>query len=125
MTEIERVKCQNCGRETPRGESFTREGQTLCEDCYIEARVQICDPLAVRAATRFRKASGLEAAQGLTELQRTIFEFIKSRGKTTVKELLGTFNLSQQELENQIAVLRHCELITGGKEGSEVYFTPS
>ena len=96
------------------------------EDCYIKAthRVQTCDPLAVRSAKRFRKTSGLEATEGLTELQRAICEFIKSRGKVTSEELFSTFHLSPQELENQIAILRHCELIKGQKEGNKVYLTP-
>jgi len=109
------VKCQKCGREISRDDGFTRGEQILCEDCYIKAthRVQTCDPFAVRSAKRFRKTSGLEATEGLTELQRAICDFIKSRGKATIEELFSTFHLSPQELENQIAILRHCELVKG------------
>lgn len=126
MAQSEMVRCQKCHREIARGDSFTRGGQILCEDCYIEAshRVQTCDPLAVRSATRFRKTSGLEATEGLTEVQKAICEFIKSRGKATIEELFTTFHLSPQELENQIAILRHCELVKGEKEGNKVYLTP-
>jgi len=125
MTPNEMVKCQKCGREISRGDGFTLGAQILCEDCYIKAthRVQTCDPLAVRSAQRFRKTSGLEAAEGLTELQRAIYEFIKSRGKVTGLELFRQFHLSPQELENQIAILRHCELVKGQKEGNEIYLT--
>jgi predicted HTH transcriptional regulator len=80
--------------------------------------------MAVRSAQRFRKASGLEEATGLTEQQRAIYEFIKSKGKVTGVELYTKFRLSPQELENQIAILRHCELVKGRKEGKEVYLTP-
>lgn len=101
------------------------EGQILCEDCYIMIvnRVHACDPLAARAAQRFRKASGFEATKGLTEQQRAIYEFIKSRGKVTSVELFSRFLLSPQELENQIAILRHCEMVKGQKEGNTVYLT--
>jgi len=107
-------------------DAFTRSNQILCEDCYLKAnhRVQTCDPLAVRMANRYRKKSGLEATAGLTPLQKGICECIQSRGKVTREELCSVFNLSPQELENQIAVLRHCELVKGQKEGSEVYLTP-
>jgi predicted HTH transcriptional regulator len=100
--------------------------QVLCEDCYIDAthRVQTCDPLAVRSAKLFRKTSGPEAEKGLTGLQKSIFKFIKSRGKVTAVELVSEFRISPQELENQIAILRHCELVKGQKEGSKVYLTP-
>jgi hypothetical protein len=126
MAQIEMVKCQKCGREISRSDGFTRGAQILCEDCYIKAthRIQTCDPLAVRSAQRFRKTSGLEATEGLTGLQRAIYEFIKSRGKVTGVELFSKFHLSPEELENQIAILRHCELVKGQKEGDQVYLTP-
>jgi len=120
------IKCQKRGREISSGDGFNYGGHILCEDCYFKSahRVQTCDPLAVRSAQRFRKASGLEAAQGLTEQQSAIYEFIKSKGKVTVAQLYTKFRLSPQELENQIAVLRHCELVKGQKEGKEIYLTP-
>jgi late competence protein required for DNA uptake (superfamily II DNA/RNA helicase) len=126
MTQTEKVKCQKCGGEISQDDSFTLRDQVLCEDCYIGAtkRIQTCDPIAVRSATQYRKASGLEATEGLTELQKAICEFIKSRGKTTAAELTGTFHLSPQELENQIAILRHCELVKGQKESDKVYLMP-
>lgn len=126
MAKVEMVKCQKCGREISRDDGFTRGEQFLCEDCYLNAthRVQTCDPLAVRSAKLFRKTSGLEATEGLTELQRAICELIKSRGKVSGEELFSEFHLSPQELENQIAILRHCELVKGQKEGNKVYLTP-
>ncbi len=126
MAQNETVKCQKCGLEISGGDEFKYGGQILCEDCYFKSahRVQTCDPMAVRSAQRFRKASGLEAATGLTEQQRAIYEFIKSKGKVTGVELYTKFCLSPQELENQIAILRHCELVKGRKEGKKVYLTP-
>ena len=120
------VICQKCGHEVPREDSYTRNDQNFCEDCYIgvTGRVQTCDPMAVRSAVQFRKKSNLEATEGLTELQREMVEFIKSSGRAAVEELLTTFNLTPQELENQIAILRHCELVKGQKEGSNVYISP-
>lgn len=122
---MDTVKCQKCGREIPGGQGLKHGQQILCEDCYIDAthRIQTCDPLAVRSAKLFRKASGLEAAEGLTDQQKAICEFIKSRGKVTGEELVTMFHISPQELENQIAILRHCELVKGQKEGSKVYLT--
>jgi DNA-directed RNA polymerase subunit RPC12/RpoP len=125
MAQTEVLKCQRCGREISGDEGIMHGEQILCEGCYIKAthRVQACDPLAVRSAQRFRKTSGLDAVQGLTEQQGEIYEFIKSRGKVTGVELFTKFHLSPQELENQIAILRHCELVKGQKEGDVVYLT--
>jgi late competence protein required for DNA uptake (superfamily II DNA/RNA helicase) len=122
---MEMVKCQKCGREIPRDQGLKHGQQILCEDCYIDAthRVQTCDPLAVRSAKLFRKTSGLAAEKGLTGLQRAIYEFIKSRGRVTAAELVHVFHISPQELENQIAILRHCELVKGQKEEDKVYLT--
>ena len=126
MSQNEIVKCQKCGTDTPRDNSYASGAQTLCEDCYLKgtSRVQACDPFAVRSAERFRKVSGLEATDGLTKLQKAIYEFIQSRGKATAGELIAALHISNQELENQIAILRHCELVKGQKEGNKVYLTP-
>jgi predicted HTH transcriptional regulator len=123
---METVRCQKCEREIPKDECLTHGQQILCEDCYIDAthKVQTCDPLAVRSAKLFRKTSGLKAEKGLTGLQRAIYEFIKSRSKVTAEELASRFHISAQELENQIAILRHCELVKGQKEAEKVYLTP-
>ena len=125
MNESEIVKCQRCGREVPRDDSFIRGTQTLCEDCYLKGsqQIQACDPFAVRSAERFRKLSGFEAAEGLTELQKAIYDFIKSKGKVTGVELLSSLHISVKELENQVAILRHCGLVKGQKEGNKVYLT--
>ena len=125
MVEVEKAKCQNCGQQITQKESLKWEGQVLCEDCYIEAshRIRACDPWAVHSARQFRKMSGIEAAEGLTQQQRAIYEFIKSKGKVTIEELSSTFHLPYQEAENQIAILRHCELIKGQQEGDKIYIT--
>ena len=121
----EKVKCENCGLEISREESLTRDGKTLCEDCYVtlSGRVQTCDPWAAWAAKEFRKESGLEAAEGLSEQQKAVYDFIKKKQRVTPEELYAAFQLSPQELENLIATLRHCELVKGQKEGAQVYLT--
>ncbi len=126
MSQNEIVKCRKCGSNIASDNSFARGTQILCEDCYLKgtSRVQACDPFAVRSAERFRKVSGLEATDGLTELQRAIYGFIQSRGKATTGELLSSFHISNQDLENQIAILRHCGLVKGQKEGNKVYLIP-
>jgi late competence protein required for DNA uptake (superfamily II DNA/RNA helicase) len=126
VNEIEFVKCQRCGQEVPVDDTFVHGNQTLCEDCYLKGsqQIQACDPFAVRSAERFRKLSGLEAAEGLTELQKAIYDFIKSKGKVTGEELFSSFHISVKELENQLAILRHCGLVKGQKEGNKVYLTP-
>ena len=99
------------------------ENKSPSADEGISHRVQGCDPWAVYSAKRFRKLAGLQGAQGLTEQQKAIYEFIKSKGKVTFEELQHAVQLPQQELENQIAILRHCELVKGQSEDGKVYLT--
>jgi late competence protein required for DNA uptake (superfamily II DNA/RNA helicase) len=119
------IKCENCGLEIHREEGLTREGKVVCEDCYItlSGRVQACDPLAVRGAKEFRKRSGIEAAKGLTEQQKAVYDFIKDKQRVTPEELYVAFQITPQELQNVIATLRHCELVKAQKEGTQVYLT--
>ena len=126
MNETEIVKCRRCGQDIPRDDSYTRGTQILCEDCYLKGsqQIQACDPFAARSAERFRKMSGFEAAEGLTELQRAIYDLVKSKGKVTGEELVNLLHVSIKELENQVAILRHCGLVKGQKEGNKVYLTP-
>ncbi len=120
------IKCQNCGKEIPEDEVFATEGKTLCEDCYIDVghRIRVCDPWGERSKKIFRESHGLEGTDGLTDLQKEIYEFIKAKGKATRQEIAEQFKLPPTELENQFAILRHCQLLKGRKEGDIVYIVP-
>ena len=117
------MKCNRCGCEIPYNESYTYRGETLCEDCYMDIRlgVKACDPWAVYSASRFRESRDLKGSEGLTELQKGIYEFVKSKGKVTREEVMENLSLSEQEMQIQLAILRHCELVKGHKEDGKVY----
>ena len=120
------VKCNRCGCEVPAENSYQHLGEALCEDCYIDIKypAKACDPWAVYSATRSRESAGLEGNEGLTELQKKIYEFVKAKGKVTREEILANFNIKEMELQTNLATLRHCELVKGRKEGSRVYMVP-
>ena len=120
------MKCNRCGREIIEGDSYTHLGETLCEDCYLDIRlgVKACDPWAVYTATRFRESSGLKGTEGLIDVQKEIYELVKRKGKVTKEEVIEDLNLSEQEMQTQLATLRHCELVKGHKEGAEVFLVP-
>jgi len=100
------------------------ESKSHSEDEDISQRIQGCDPWAVYSAKRFRKLAGLKGAQGLTAQQRVIYELITSRGKVAFGELQEAARLPEEELRNQIAILRHCELVKGQSEDGKVYLVP-
>jgi len=117
------MKCQNCCKEISEDDLFVSEGKTLCEDCYIDVghRIRVCDPWGERSKKIFRESHGLTGTDGLTDLQKSIYEFIKARGKATREEIAKEMNLSPRELENEFAILRHCQLVKGKKDGDKVY----
>ena len=97
-TKAERVEmnCDRCGHEIRESESYTYRGETLCEDCYLDIRLEVkaCDPWAVYSATRYRDSSRLKGTEGLSELQKAIYEFVKSIGKVTREEVMEGFSLA-------------------------------
>jgi len=119
------IKCHKCNREIPENETFISRGNTLCEDCYIDAthKIRVCNPMGERAKTAFRKSHGLGGTDGLTDLQREIYYYTQSKGKVTRPELLKQFKLSENELENNFAFLRQSKLLKGKKEDDIVYIT--
>jgi hypothetical protein len=119
------MNCERCGLSLNEGESYDFHGKTVCEDCYIYLTnpPKACDPLAVATALSVRKQLGQTGAEGLTELQRQIYRVIEEKGKITPEELLAAVKIKPEELEQQFAILRHCELIRALKEDGKTYLT--
>jgi hypothetical protein len=46
---------------------------------------------------------------------------VKNHGKATREELAKEFGLKAIEMENEFAILRHCQLLKGKKEDDKVY----
>ena len=115
--------CARCKEEIPQGEEMNHMGQSLCEDCYIEAiePPRTCDVTAVYSAKLARKQAGQEGTDGLTELQKEIYEYVKATGKVTPETLAQKFKLPKWQLEKQFATLRHCELLRGTKIDGVIY----
>lgn len=107
--------CPRCQEEIPKGDEKEYMGQTLCEDCYVEAidPPRTCDVAAVHSAKLARRQAGQVGTEGLTAQQKEIYEYVKANGKVTPADLAKRFELKQWQLEKQIATLRHCELLKG------------
>ena len=119
------MNCEHCGSPLNEGESYAFHGKTVCEDCYMYLTnpPKACDPTAVAAALSVRKQLGQTGTEGLNELQKQIIRVIEEKGKITREELLATVKIKPEELEQQFAILRHCELIRAFKEGGKTYLT--
>jgi len=108
--------CVRCQEEIPEGDEMNYMGQVLCEDCYVEAvsLPKTCDVAAVYSAKMARKAAGQQGTEGLSELQKEIYEYVKvNGGKVPFEDLMKKFQLSDPEMRRVFATLRHCELLKG------------
>lgn len=107
--------CVKCREEISTGEEMNYRGQILCEDCYVDtvSIPRTCDVAAVHSAKLTRKLAGQEGTDGLTELQKQIYEYVKATGKVTPDALMQKFQLSEAQMIRDFTVLRHCELLKG------------
>jgi hypothetical protein len=78
--------------------------------------------MAVASALSIRKQLGQTGSAGLTELQQKIYDIVEKQCKTTKEELLKTLNIKPEQLEQEFAFFRHCELIRAFREDGKVYF---
>lgn len=120
------MKCEVCQHDMSEGDIYIHRGTAMCEDCYMKALnpVNTCDPFAVRSAIGLRGKFGVKGEEGLTPLQKGIYEFIRDKGKVTGLEVRTSFGITEQDLNRIVATLRHCELVRGRKEGEAVYLVP-
>lgn len=119
------VKCERCGVELAENEVTLYQGKSLCEDCCFDLMnpPRTCDPTAVSSTLMVRKQLGQTGTEGLSELQKRIYDLIANKGPISCEDVMKTLNLTPQVLEREFAVLRHCELLRGFKENGVIYFT--
>lgn len=114
------MRCSKCGAELKPDEAVNVGGRVLCEDCYFDEvdKVRTCDPWAVMLAKKAK------TGEKITQRQQAIYDLIRKRGKIKVEEIARELGMKIIEVEREIAVLRHLELVKGRKEGNEVFIVP-
>ena len=117
------VKCARCGEGVAKEETYGHRGQELCEDCYMGAlqAPKTCDVAATQHAVKHRQSTGQTGTEGLLPLQKQIHDYISDNGMVTREQVMESLGIPDWELEKQIAVLRHCELVKGKKFEGKVY----
>ena len=117
------MKCDSCSTSIEPGEDREHLGQTLCEDCYLDAQatMKTCDPWAVYAATSLERHGG--GASTLTPRQAEILRILQETGGLEREALLEALGgkLTLPELEREFATLRHMEKARGEKRGDKVF----
>jgi hypothetical protein len=119
------MECERCKSSLKERENYDLHGKILCEDCYMYETnpPKACDPMAVSSALSVRKQLGQTGSSGLTELQQKIYNTIEKYGKITKEDLIKTLNVKQEQLEQEFAFFRHCELLRAFREDGKIYFT--
>jgi len=102
------MQCDRCGRKIPENQETVFQGQTICEDCYIDALspAKPCDPWAVYTA---RSLSGKDTI--VTTQQRNLLNILEETKGIELETLATRLNLRMADLEREIATLRHMEKI--------------
>lgn len=121
----ETATCSICGCELSENEVYILHGRKLCEDCHMEEThpVKVCNPLPVITARKIGNTDN-DPTDMLNELQKAIYKFIMDNKKASAQQLCTEFELTEAQLTNQIAVLRHLQLVKGKKEGKTICLVP-
>ncbi len=113
--------CDRCGEHIPAGEESEHFGQTLCEECYMQALspARACDPWAVRSAQSLSQLD--EGYSHLSGTQAAILQMLKETGGAEPELIAERLELKLSELEREVATLRHMEKVRGElREGKKI-----
>ena len=119
------MQCDRCCLDLKEGEGYDLNGKYLCEDCYMYETnpPKACDPMAVSSALSVRRQLGQSGSSGLTELQQEIYNTVEKYGRITKEDLIKTLNVRPEQIEQEFAFFRHCELLRAFREDGKIYFT--
>jgi hypothetical protein len=115
------MKCAKCQSGVRQDEAHKHNGQTLCDDCCMDALspVRTCDPWAIHSAKRLKECTRTSLAVNGT--QDLIMRFLRESGDTEPPVLCLELGLDQDRFQREIAALRHAEKVRGRlKEGKAV-----
>lgn len=117
--------CVKCGIEIADDEVYIMNGEELCDDCSIilamRTTAKRCDPIAVQSSITARKQSKEIGTEGLTPLQKDVYDYIKSNNGATIKQLTDRFEMIEEELDLMLITFRHMELCKGERREDGVY----
>ncbi len=116
------MKCSRCNREITEDQAYVNKGKVYCEDCLMDIGLSAseCDPWSSYVDTRTKERQ-LKGKVELTDAEREIYDFIKSKGRATREEIMKKFGISQEELKAQLIALMHSEMVKERSEGGKQY----
>lgn len=116
------MKCDCCKAVIEDGEQREHLGQTLCEDCYMDALspLKTCDPWAVHSAKSFEKHMGGDST--LNAIQNEMLDILKQSGGIEPQALLEQLGgkISLEQMQREFSALRHMEKVRAEKRGNRM-----
>ena len=114
--------CTRCGAAMDAAEAREYRGQTLCEDCYLDAMspTVVCDPWAVHTAKSLKDLPG---GQTLTPVQQKLYDLVKAKGEVPIPEAAAHLGLNEDDLRREFAPLRHMEKLRACKKDDIIHLT--
>jgi DNA-binding transcriptional ArsR family regulator len=111
--------CDRCGDTIPAGEEMELYGQTLCEECYMQALspARACDPWAVHSAQSLTQLD--ETYSELSDTQVDILRLLEETGGAEREVIAERLQMPLSELERELATLRHMEKVRGELRGGK------
>ena len=119
------MECERCKLPLKGEETYNFHGKIICEECYMYETnpPKACDPMAVSSALSVRKQLGQSGSSGLTEFQQKIYNVVEKYGKITKEDLVKTLCIKPEQLEQEFAFFRHCEILRAFREDGKIYLT--
>lgn len=114
------MKCDVCGVLLEKGDEVIYRGQTLCEECYMDALspAKTCDPWAVYIA---KSTENMQKEIELTDIQKKILRLLEETQGLEPNVIAEKVGITPKDLEREIATLRHLEKVRGAlKDGKKV-----
>ena len=117
------VECNRCHRELSEDQSYVYQGKVFCDNCLMDIGLLMkeCDPWVTYVDKRSGVQPRMKHAERLTEMERSVYEFVKSRGRATSEEVMEGQGLSETDLKVQLVPLMHSELVKEAGEGGNLY----
>ena len=112
------MQCSRCHKEISESQAYVNKGKVYCEDCLMDIGLsgRECDPWATYVDHRTREQAGVKGTEGLTEMERKVYDFVKGKGKATRGEAMKALKMTDTELKLQLIPLLHADMV---KEKSE------
>lgn len=115
--------CDRCGRTAGKDEIHEHLGQTLCEDCYMDALspVRTCDPWAAHSAKTFERHNSDPAM--LNTVQKEILRILGETGGTDRGTLAAKMDgkATESEVEREFATLKHMDRVGAEKRDGVIF----